>query len=98
MTHMIRACSVLIAAAMGLGAAAAPVLAQNAPQCPVSGSPSDWGVNSIGYIQINSGGKLLVFSQRQGRNIEFERFTEAGTREVATHRQVFIRLHVESRI
>ena len=33
--------------------------AQNAPQCPMSGSPSDWGVNSIGYIQINSGSSCL---------------------------------------
>ena len=33
--------------------------AQNAPQCPMAGSPSDWGVNSIGYIQINSGGSCL---------------------------------------
>jgi len=33
--------------------------AQSAPQCPVSGSPSDWGVNSIGYIEINSGGSCL---------------------------------------
>jgi hypothetical protein len=36
-----------------------PSLAQNAPQCPMSGSPSDWGVNSIGYIEINSGGSCL---------------------------------------
>ena len=33
--------------------------AQNAPQCPMVGSPSDWGINSIGYIQINSGGSCL---------------------------------------
>ena len=33
--------------------------AQNAPQCPISGSPSDWGVNSIGYIEINSGQSCL---------------------------------------
>jgi hypothetical protein len=39
--------------------AGAPAFAQNAPQCPMSGSPSDWGVNSIGYIQINSGGSCL---------------------------------------
>ena len=36
-----------------------PASAQTAPQCPMSGSPSDWGVNSIGYIQINSGGSCL---------------------------------------
>ncbi len=39
--------------------AAAPALAQNAPQCPMSGSPSDWGVNSIGYIMIGSGQSCL---------------------------------------
>jgi Bacterial Ig domain len=33
--------------------------AQNAPQCVVSGTPSGWGVNSIGYIQIASGGSCL---------------------------------------
>ena len=58
MTHIMRACSVLIAAALGLVAVATPALAQ-APQCPMSGSPSDWGINSIGYIAINSGGSCL---------------------------------------
>ena len=42
-----QACSGLIAAALGLVAVATPALAQNAPQCPMSGSPSDWGINSI---------------------------------------------------
>ena len=60
MTHMTRACSMLIAAALGLVAAAAPALSQNAPQCVVSGSPpAGWGFNSIGYIQIASGGSCL---------------------------------------
>ena len=60
MTHMTRACSVLIGAALGLVAAAAPALAQNAPQCVVSGSaPAGWGFNSIGYIEIASGGSCL---------------------------------------
>ena len=60
MAHMTRAYSVLIAAALGLVSAAAPVLAQNAPQCVVSGSPpAGWGFNSIGYIQIASGGSCL---------------------------------------
>jgi hypothetical protein len=40
--------------------------AQNAPQCPMSGSPSDWGVNSIGYIQINSGGSCLFSLPTRG--------------------------------
>jgi hypothetical protein len=41
--------------------AAAPVLAQNAPQCVVSGSPpAGWGFNSIGYIEIASGGSCLL--------------------------------------
>jgi len=60
MTHTTRACSVLIGAALGLVAAAAPALAQNAPQCVVSGSaPAGWGFNSIGYIEIASGGSCL---------------------------------------
>jgi hypothetical protein len=59
MKHIMQARSVLIAGALVLVAVATPALAQNAPQCPVSGSPSDWGVNSVGYIQINSGGSCL---------------------------------------
>jgi hypothetical protein len=60
MTHMTRPCSMLIAAALGLVAAAAPALSQNAPQCVVSGSPpAGWGSNSIGYIEIDSGGSCL---------------------------------------
>lgn len=56
MKHMTRACSVLVVTAFGWVAAAAPALAQNAPQCVVSGSPpAGWGFNSIGYIQIASG-------------------------------------------
>ena len=60
MIHMTRACSTLMAAALGLVAAAAPALSQNAPQCVVSGSPpAGWGFNSIGYIQIASGESCL---------------------------------------
>jgi hypothetical protein len=59
MKHIMQARSVLIAGALVLVAVAAPALAQNAPQCPVSGTPSDWGVNSVGYIQINAGGSCL---------------------------------------
>jgi len=60
MPHMTRACSMLIAAALGLVAAAAPALSQNAPQCVMSGSPpAGWGFNSIGYIDIASGGSCL---------------------------------------
>ena len=59
MKHIVQARSVLIAGTLVLVAVATPALAQNAPQCPVSGTPSDWGVNSIGYIQINSGGSCL---------------------------------------
>jgi hypothetical protein len=55
-----RAYSVLIAVALGLVAAAAPAFAQNTPQCVVSGSaPAGWGFNSIGYIEIASGGSCL---------------------------------------
>ena len=50
--------SVLIAGMLGL-AAATPALAQNAQQCPMTGSPSDWGINSIGYVMLNSGGSCL---------------------------------------
>ena len=60
MIHMIRACSVPMMAALGLVVAAAPALAQNAPQCVVSGSPpAGWGFNSIGYIEIASGGSCM---------------------------------------
>ncbi len=60
MKHMTRACSVLVVTAFGLVAAVAPALAQNAPQCVVSGSPpAGWGFNSIGYIEIPSGSSCL---------------------------------------
>jgi hypothetical protein len=60
MTHIMRACSVLIAVALGLVAGAVPALAQNAPQCVVSGSPpAGWGFSSTGYIMIASGGSCL---------------------------------------
>lgn len=59
MKHMTQAGSVLIAGMLGWLAAGMPALAQNAPQCPMSGSPSDWGINSTGYIMINSGGSCL---------------------------------------
>jgi Bacterial Ig domain len=60
MTHTTRACSMPMAVALGLVAAAAPALSQNAPQCVVSGSPpAGWGSNSIGYIEIASGGSCL---------------------------------------
>ena len=58
MKHMMQARSVLIAGVLGLAAIATPALAQT-PQCPVAGSPSDWGINSVGYIAINSGGSCL---------------------------------------
>ncbi len=60
MTHMIRACLALIMAALALVVAAAPAPAQNDPQCVVSGSPpAGWGSNSIGYIEIASGGSCM---------------------------------------
>lgn len=60
MTHLARARSVLVAATLGLVIAAASALAQNAPQCVVSGSPpAGWGFNSIGYIEIASGSSCL---------------------------------------
>ena len=69
MTHVIRACSVLIMAALALVVTAAPAFAQNAPQCVVSGSPpAGWGFNSIGYIEIASGGSCM-FSVNIGGEI-----------------------------
>jgi hypothetical protein len=60
MMHIIRAGSILIMAALGWVVAASPAFAQNAPQCVVSGSPpAGWGFNSIGYIEIASGGSCL---------------------------------------
>ena len=60
MTYMMRACSVLIIAALGLMVAAGPAFAQNASQCVVSGSPpAGWGFNSMGYIMLASGGGCL---------------------------------------
>ena len=54
MLQVMRVCLILMAAALGF--AEAPALAQNAPQCVVSGSaPAGWGFNSIGYIEIASG-------------------------------------------
>ena len=58
--RIIRAGSILIMAALGWVVAASPAFAQNAPQCVVSGSPpAGWGFNSIGYIEIASGGSCL---------------------------------------
>jgi hypothetical protein len=60
MTYMMRTRLVLIVAVLGTLAAAAPTIAQNAPQCVVSGSPpTGWGFNSIGYIEIASGSGCL---------------------------------------
>ncbi|MEH2515642.1 hypothetical protein V1279_001215 [Bradyrhizobium sp. AZCC 1610] len=60
MTHMMRASSVLMMAALGLVVASSPALTQNAPQCVVSGSPpAGWGFNSTGYIEIASGGSCM---------------------------------------
>ena len=60
MTYATRACSILVAATLGFTAVAPLALAQNAPQCVVSGSPpAGWGFNSIGYIQIASGSSCL---------------------------------------
>ncbi len=58
MAQMIRACSALVIAALTL--VVAPAFAQNAPQCVVSGSaPAGWGFNSVGYIEIPSGGSCM---------------------------------------
>ena len=58
--RIIRAGSILIMAALGWVVAASPAFAQNAPQCVVSGSPpAGWGFNSIGYIEIASGGSCM---------------------------------------
>jgi hypothetical protein len=59
MIHTMRVGSVLFAAALGLTALASTAFAQSAPQCPMSGTASDWGFNSTGYIMIASGGSCL---------------------------------------
>jgi Bacterial Ig domain len=61
MTHVAKACSVLVAAMLVSPATASIALAQNAPQCVVSGSPlAGWGFNSIGYIEIASGSSCVL--------------------------------------
>ena len=64
MRNMMRTCSVLFLAALGLAAGAAPALAQN--QCPMEGSPTDWGFNATGAIMINSGGSCLFSLPTRG--------------------------------
>ena len=60
MTNMMRTGLVLIVTTLGMVTLAALALAQNAPQCVVSGSPPvGWGFNSIGYIEIASGSSCL---------------------------------------
>jgi hypothetical protein len=60
MRQMTQAYPVLVLATLGLATAAAPAIAQTAPQCVVSGSaPAGWGFNSIGYIEIPSGSSCL---------------------------------------
>jgi hypothetical protein len=55
-----RVTSTLIVAALGWAVAASTAFTQNAPQCVVSGSPpAGWGFNSIGYIEIASGGSCM---------------------------------------
>lgn len=76
MTLMIRTHSVLMIAALGLAFATAPAVAQNASQCVVSGSPpAGWGFNSIGYIEIASGGSCL-FSFNIGGEILSSRVSQ----------------------
>jgi len=56
MVATMRACSLLMAGALGWGIAVVPVKAQGAVQCVVSGAaPAGWGFNSVGYIEIASG-------------------------------------------
>src|SRR6185295_15226982 len=55
-----RVTSTLIVAALGWAVAASTAFTQNAPQCVVSGSqPAGWGFNSVGYIEISSGGSCM---------------------------------------
>jgi hypothetical protein len=57
---MMRTRLTLFAAVLGMAPFATLALAQNAPQCVVSGSqPAGWGFNSIGYIEIASGSSCL---------------------------------------
>jgi hypothetical protein len=68
-----------ILAAQGL---ISPSSAQNAPQCPMSGSPSDWGFNSTGYIMIASGGSCL-FSINISGEIFRSSISKTSTRDLA---------------
>lgn len=58
MKHIMQAGSVLVAGMLGSVAVATPAFTQ-AQQCPMTGSAADWGVNSFGYIALNSGGSCL---------------------------------------
>jgi hypothetical protein len=94
MTHMIRACSVPIVAALGLVFAAAPALAQNAPQCVVSGSPpAGWGFNSTGYIEIASGGSCM-FSVNIAGEILSSSVSQNPARHPATAQCIFFCIHI----
>ena len=64
MTNMMLMRSLLLAATLGLAAGASPALAQN--QCPIDGSPTDWGFNMTGAIAINSGGSCLFSLPTRG--------------------------------
>ena len=67
MKYPMRTRLVLIGALLGMVTLAAPALAQNAPQCVVSGSsPAGWGFNSIGYIEIASGSSCLFAVNMDG--------------------------------
>jgi len=81
MTHMIRACSVLIMAALGMVVAAAPALAQNAPQCVVSGGSCLFSVNITGEILSSSVSQNPAHGTLQQLNVSSFVYTaEAGYR------------------
>ncbi len=66
MPQWTRTYSGLTAAVLGLAVLEGPALAQNVPQCVMSGTPSTWGVNSTGNIAIRSGRSCLFSLQING--------------------------------
>ena len=79
-----------------IGSSGDVALAQNVS--PIVGSSFSLGINSIGYVMLILRRKLAVLPQRQGRNFEFERRTEAVAWEIAADQQSFLRIHIQGRI
>ena len=95
MKYVMRTRLVLIAAMLGMLALAATALAQNAPQCVVSGSPpAGWGFNSIGYIEIASGSSCLFTVNINGEILSSSVSQNSRKRHAATARFIFVLVHI----